>query len=97
VLQKYLHVIQKPTTPAKNHEVVKEAESDDDDDVSTLHEACQRKAKTLLLKWKQIPGANIVDLVADFVRWRKKNIPPTGWEPFAILLAKSNIPLALNV
>jgi len=42
---------------------------------------------------KLIPGAKIVDLISDFVRCRKKNISPTGWEPSAIILTKSNIPV----
>jgi len=39
-----------------------------------------------------IPGANIVDLISDFVRSRIINIPPTGWEPFAVLLANPIYP-----
>jgi len=53
VLQRYLRVVQKPTTPAKNHQVVEEESDDDDDIVTTFPQVCLRKARSLLRKLKQ--------------------------------------------
>ena len=48
----------------------------------------------LVYKRKVVPGSNIVDLVNDTMRKRKR-FQPTGWEVFATGLKEANVPQEL--
>lgn len=62
---------------------------------------CQRLHSTSMINWNDkgevsidnsfIPGANIVDLINDIVR-NRKHTNPRGWQQFAKVLHKLNIP-----
>ena len=49
----------------------------------------------LMVDGSPIGGSNIVDLVNDVLRSRKKATPPKGWENFARKLGEANVPAEL--
>ena len=49
----------------------------------------------LIYKGKEIPNTNVVDLVNDVVRRKRKNNPPHGWSLFAQGMHETNVPQEL--
>lgn len=44
---------------------------------------------------RPIAGSNMVDLVNDLMRTRKKGVPPVGWEAFGDGMRRLNVPMEL--
>ena len=48
--------------------------------------------REMVYNGRRVPNSNIIDLVSDITRNRKRQVPATGWEEFAHALMERNIP-----